>query len=41
MWFMNEEICSANDPKFEIFYTKNILLNVGICAWTAIEEQPR
>ena len=27
------------DPKFETFYTKNILLNEGIRAWMAAQDQ--
>jgi len=28
------------DPEFETFYTKNILLNEGIRAWMAPQDQP-
>jgi hypothetical protein len=28
------------DPEFETFYTKNILLNEGIRAWMAAQDQP-
>ena len=28
--FVSQEIRSAEDPEFETFYTKNILLNEGI-----------
>ncbi|XP_022872523.1 uncharacterized protein LOC111391524 [Olea europaea var. sylvestris] len=31
--FISQEICAAEDPKFQTFYTKNILLNEGIRAW--------
>ncbi|NEQ22790.1 MAG: photosystem II protein D2, partial [Microcoleus sp. SIO2G3] len=27
-------------PEFETFYTKNILLNEGIRAWMAPQDQP-
>ncbi|KAL3506769.1 hypothetical protein ACH5RR_032151 [Cinchona calisaya] len=37
--FVSQEICVAEDPKFETFYTKNILLNKGICAWMAAQDQ--
>ncbi|PIN07444.1 Photosystem II [Handroanthus impetiginosus] len=38
--FIPQEICVAKDPKFETFYTKNILLNEGIRAWMAAQDQP-
>ncbi|KAK9661021.1 hypothetical protein RND81_O163500 [Saponaria officinalis] len=31
--FVSQEIRAAEDPEFETFYTKNILLNEGIRAW--------
>ncbi|MEM6447318.1 MAG: photosystem II D2 protein (photosystem q(a) protein), partial [Cyanobacteria bacterium P01_D01_bin.123] len=31
---------AAEDPEFETFYTKNILLNEGIRAWMAPQDQP-
>lgn len=31
----------AEDPAFEAFYTKNILLHEGICAWMAVQDKPR
>jgi photosystem II P680 reaction center D2 protein len=31
---------SAEDPESETFYTKNILLNEGIRAWMAAQDQP-
>ena len=31
---------AAEDPEFETFYTKNILLNEGIRAWMAAQDQP-
>ena len=34
-----QEIHAAEDPKFETFYTKNILLNEGIRAWMAAQDQ--
>ena len=30
----------GEDPEFETFYTKNILLNEGIRAWMAAQDQP-
>ncbi|KAF5749403.1 photosystem II D2 protein [Tripterygium wilfordii] len=30
----------TEDPEFETFYTKNILLNEGIRAWMAAQDQP-
>ncbi|KAK8503141.1 hypothetical protein V6N12_067529 [Hibiscus sabdariffa] len=30
----------TKDPEFETFYTKNILLNEGIRAWMAAQDQP-
>eukprot|EP01018_Ginkgo_biloba_P040778 Gb_06825 [translate_table: standard] len=38
--FVSQEIRAAEDPKFETFYTKNILLNEGIRAWMAAQDQP-
>ncbi|BAH95006.1 Os10g0566500 [Oryza sativa Japonica Group] len=37
---MVEEIRAAEDPEFETFFTKNILLNEGIRAWMAAQDQP-
>ena len=37
--FVSQEIHAAEDPKFETFYTKNILLNKGIHAWMAAQDQ--
>jgi len=34
--FVSQEIRAAEDPEFETFYTKNILLNEGIRAWMAV-----
>nr|MDJ0726617.1 photosystem II D2 protein (photosystem q(a) protein) [Prochloraceae cyanobacterium] len=31
---------AAEDPEFETFYTKNILLNEGLRAWMAPQDQP-
>ena len=33
--FVSQEIRAAEDPEFETFYTKNILLNEGLRAWLA------
>jgi hypothetical protein len=30
---LSQELRAAEDPEFETFYTKNILLNEGIRAW--------
>jgi photosystem II P680 reaction center D2 protein len=38
--FVSQEIRAAEDPEFETFYTKNILLNEGIRAWVAAQDQP-
>ncbi|KAF4400816.1 hypothetical protein G4B88_004359 [Cannabis sativa] len=38
--FLSQEIRAAEDPEFETFYTKNILLNEGIRAWMAAQDQP-
>ena len=38
--FVSQEIRAAEDPEFETFYTKNILLNEGIRAWIAVQDQP-
>ncbi|KAH0781523.1 hypothetical protein KY290_001121 [Solanum tuberosum] len=35
--FVSQEICVVEDPEFETFYTKNILLNEGIRAWIAAQ----
>ena len=34
--FVSQEIRAAEDPEFETFYTKNILLNEGLRAWMAL-----
>jgi len=38
--FVYQEIREAEDPEFETFYTKNILLNEGIRVWMAAQDQP-
>ncbi|KAJ0514057.1 putative photosystem II [Helianthus annuus] len=38
--FVSQDIHAAEDPEFETFYTKNILLNKGIRAWMAAQDQP-
>ncbi|PPR94016.1 hypothetical protein GOBAR_AA26651 [Gossypium barbadense] len=38
--FVSQEIRAAEDPELETFYTKNILLNEGIRAWMAAQDQP-
>ena len=38
--FVSQEIRAAQDPEFETFYTKNILLNEGVRAWMAELDQP-
>ena len=37
---MSQELKAAEDPEFETFYTKNILLNEGIRLWMAVQDQP-
>ncbi|KAK4733400.1 hypothetical protein R3W88_007661 [Solanum pinnatisectum] len=37
--FISQEIRAAEDPEFETFYTKNILLNEGIRAWMTAQDQ--
>ncbi|KAH0743331.1 hypothetical protein KY290_031324 [Solanum tuberosum] len=37
--FVSREILATEDPEFETFYTKNILLNEGIRAWMAAQDQ--
>jgi len=37
---VSQEIRAAEDPEFETFYTKNILLNEGLRAWMAPVDQP-
>ncbi|CAN6465182.1 unnamed protein product [Victoria cruziana] len=38
--FISQEISAAEDLEFETFYTKNSLLNEGIRAWMAAQDQP-
>ncbi|XVF63506.1 hypothetical protein PTKIN_Ptkin09bG0092000 [Pterospermum kingtungense] len=38
--FVSQEIRAAEDPEFETFYTKTILLNKGIRAWMTTQDQP-
>jgi photosystem II P680 reaction center D2 protein len=38
--FVSQELRAAEDPEFETFYTKNILLNEGVRAWMAPLDQP-
>ena len=38
--FVSQEIRAAEDPEFETFYTKNILLNEGLRNWMASVDQP-
>ena len=33
-------ILGGEDPEFETFYTKNILLNEGIRLWMTVQDQP-
>jgi photosystem II P680 reaction center D2 protein len=37
---VSQEIRAAEDPSYETFYTKNILLNEGLRAWMAPVDQP-
>jgi photosystem II P680 reaction center D2 protein len=39
--FVSQEIRAAEDPEFETFYSKNILLNEGIRAWMFSVDQPQ
>ena len=38
--FLSQELKAAEDPEFETFYTKNILLNEGIRLWMSVQDQP-
>jgi photosystem II P680 reaction center D2 protein len=38
--FISQELKASEDPEYETFYTKNILLNEGIRSWMALEDQP-
>ena len=37
--FVSQELQASEDPEFETFYTKNILLNDGIRIWMAVQDQ--
>lgn len=37
--FVSQKICAVGDPEFVTFYIKNILLNNGIRAWIAAQDQ--
>ncbi|KAK8568193.1 hypothetical protein V6N13_106127 [Hibiscus sabdariffa] len=37
--FISQKIRAAEDPEFETFYTKNILLNECIRVWIAAQDQ--
>jgi photosystem II P680 reaction center D2 protein len=37
--FISQELKASEDPEFETFYTKNILLNEGIRLWMAVQDQ--
>jgi len=37
---VSQELRAAEDPEFETFYTKNILLNEGLRNWMATVDQP-
>jgi photosystem II P680 reaction center D2 protein len=39
-YFVSQEIRAAEDPESKTFDTKNILLNEGIRAWIAAQDQP-
>ena len=39
-YFVSQELRAAEDPEFETFYTKNILLNEGMRSWMAPVDQP-
>ena len=38
--FVSQEIRAAEDPEYETFYTKNVLLNEGVRAWVSELDQP-
>ena len=38
--FASQEVRASEDPEFETFYTKNVLLNEGIRLWAAAQDQP-
>ena len=37
--FVSQELKASEDPEFETFYTKNVLLNDGIRIWMAVQDQ--
>lgn len=37
--FVSQELKASEDPEFETFYTKNILLNEGIRLWMAAQDE--
>jgi photosystem II P680 reaction center D2 protein len=37
--FICQALKAGEDPEFETFYTKNILLNEGIRVWTTVQDQ--
>ena len=39
--FVSQEIRASEDPEFETFYTKNILLNEGLRAWMILSRPTR
>ena len=38
--FISQEFKATEDPEFETFYTKNMLLNEEIRLWIAVHDQP-
>ena len=38
--FVSQEVKASEDPEFETFYTKNVILNEGIRLWMAVQDQP-
>ena len=38
--FASQEVKASEDPEFETFYTKNVLLNEGVRLWMAAQDQP-
>lgn len=38
--FISQELKASEDPEFETFYTKNIILNEGIRSWMSATDQP-
>ena len=39
--FISQELKASEDPEYETFYTKNIILNEGIRAWMSAQDQPQ